>query len=165
MKNQKAPGIDDIPGELLKQADDSAAIVLQKLCNSVWKSKIWLEDWKTSVFLTLPKKGDASECKNHHTIALIPHASKILLHIINERLRPQIERELSAEQAGFMKGRGTRDQIDNMRHIMKRCFEFQQKIFPCFIEYSKAFDCVRYSALWTALHYGQHCRRWESLLT
>ena len=86
LKNQKVPGIDDIPGELLKQADDSVAIVLQKLCNSVWKSKIWPEDWKKSVFLTLPKKGDASECKNHRTIALIPHASKILLHIINERL-------------------------------------------------------------------------------
>ena len=101
LKNQKAPGIDDIPGELLKQADDSVAIVLQKLCNSVWKSKIWPEDWKKSVFLTLPKKGDPSECKNHRTIALIPHASKILLHIINVRLRPHIERELPAEQAGF----------------------------------------------------------------
>ena len=63
LKNQKAPGIDDIPGELLKQADDSVAIVLQKLCNSVRKSKIWPEDWKKSVFLTLPKKGDATECK------------------------------------------------------------------------------------------------------
>ena len=151
LKNQKAPGIDDIPGELLKQADDSVAIVLQKLCNSVWKSKMWPEDWKKCVFLTLPKKGDASECKNHRTIALIPHASKILLHIINKCLRPQIERELPAEQAGFMKGRGTRDQIANIRHIMEKCFEFQQKIFLCFIDYSKAFDCVRYSALWTAL--------------
>ena len=64
LKNQKALGIDNIPGELLKQADDSVAIVLLKLCNSVWKSKIWPEDWKKSVFLTLPKKGDASECKN-----------------------------------------------------------------------------------------------------
>ena len=76
LKNQKAPGIDDIPCELLKQTDGSVAIVLQKLCNSVWKSKIWSKDWKKSVFLTLPKKGDASECKNHRTIALIPHTSK-----------------------------------------------------------------------------------------
>ena len=150
MKNQKAPGIDDIPGELLKQADDSVAIVLQKLCKSVWMSKIWPEGWKKSV-LTLPKKGDASECKNHRTIALIPHASTLLLHIINERLRPYIERELPAEQAGFMKGRGTRDKSLNIRHIMEKCFEFQQKIFLCFINYSKAFDYVRYSALWTTL--------------
>ena len=151
MTNQKAPGIDDIPDELLKQADDSVAIVLQKLCNSVWKSKIWPEDWKKSVFLTLPKKGDASECKNHRTITLIPRASTILLHIINERLRPLKERELPSEQAGFMKGRGTRYQIANIRHIMEKCFEFQQKIFLYFIDYSEAFDCVRYSALWTAL--------------
>ena len=82
---------------------------------------------------------------------MIPQASKILLHIINERLRPHIERELPAEQAGFMKGRGTRDQIANIRHIMEKCFEFEQKIFLCFIDYSKAFDCVRYSALWIAL--------------
>ena len=88
-----------------------------------------------SVFLTLPKKGDASECKNRRTVALIPHASKILLHIINDRLRPHIER----------------DQIVNIRHIMEKCFEFQQKIFLCFIDYSQAFDCVRYSASWTAL--------------
>ena len=100
---------------------------------------------------TLPKKGDASECKNHPTIALIPHESKILLRIINERLRPQKKRELPAEQAGFIKGRGTRDQIANIRHIMEKCFEFQQKIFLCFINYSKVFHCVRYSALWTAL--------------
>ena len=148
LKNQKAPGIDDIPGDsTYKQADDSVAIVLQKLCNSVWKSKFWPEDWKKSVFLTLPKKRDASECKNRRTIVLTPHTSKILLHIINERLRPHIERELPAWQVGFMKGRG----IANIRHIMEMCFEFQQKIFLCFIDYSKAFDCVRYSALWTAL--------------
>ena len=79
------------------------------------------------------------------------NASKILPHIINECLRPHIERELPAEQAGFMKGCGTQDQIANIRHIMEKCFEFQQKIFLCFIDYSKAFDCVRYSALWTTL--------------
>ena len=89
--------------------------------------------------------------KTHRTIALIPHASKILLHIINERLRHHIERGLPAGQAGFMKGHGTRYQIANIRHIMEKCFEFQQKIFLCFIDNSEAFDCVRYSALWTAL--------------
>ena len=125
LKNQKAPDMDDIPGELLKQADDFVAIVLKKLCNSVSKSKIWQDDWKKYVFLTLPKKGDASECKNHRSIALIPHVSKMLLQIINERLRFHIERELSAEQAGFMKGRGTRDQNANIRHIMEKCIEFQ----------------------------------------
>ena len=78
----------------------------------------WPADWKNSTFLTLPKKGDVSECKNNRTIALISHLSKILLHIINERLRPILDRELPAEQAGFRRGRGTRDQISNIRHIL-----------------------------------------------
>jgi hypothetical protein len=152
LKTEKAPGMDDIPSELLKQADDSVAVAIHQLCNKVWRSRTWPEEWKQSVFLTLPKKGDASECKNHRTIALIPHASKILLHIINERLRPHLERELPVEQAGFRKGRGTRDQIANIRHIMEKCLEFQRNIYMCFIDYAKAFDCVRHSALWTALH-------------
>ena len=101
--------------------------------------------------LTLPKKGDVSECKNNRTIALISHLSKILLHIINERLRPILDRELPAEQAGFRRGRGTRDQISNIRHILEKCTEFNRKIYFCFIDYAKAFDCVRYSALWKAL--------------
>ena len=121
------------------------------MCNQIWKTRTWPEEWKKSVFLTLPKKGDASECKNHRTIALIPHASKILLHIINERLKPHLDRELPAEQAGFRKGRGTRDQIANLRHIIEKSHEFQKNIYLCFIDYAKAFDCVRHSSLEIAL--------------
>ena len=151
LKNNKSPGPDEIPAELIKNADKSGAKVIQHLCNRIWKTKRWPADWKNSTFLTLPKKGDVSECKNNRTIALISHLSKILLHIINERLRPILDRELPAEQAGFRRGRGTRDQISNIRHILEKCTEFNRKIYFCFIDYAKAFDCVRHSALWKAL--------------
>jgi hypothetical protein len=113
--------------------------------------RLGLKTGKDRSFLTLPKKGDLSECKNHRTIALIPHASKILLHIINNRLKPHLDRELPVEQAWFRPGRGTRDQIANIRHVMEKCLEFNRSICLCFIDYAKAFDCVRYTSLWTAL--------------
>ena len=151
LKTNKAPGIDDIPGELFKNIDENGVSILLHLCNKIWHTRIWPEDWKKSVFLTLPKKGDVSECKNNRTIALIPHASKILLHILNERLRPHLERELPSEQAGFRRGRGTRDHIANIRHIIEKCKEYKRKAYLCFIDYAKAFDCVRYGPLWIAL--------------
>ena len=115
----KSPGPDGIPAELIKYADESGASVIQNLCNTIWKTKMWPTDWKNSTFLTLPKEGDVSECKNNRTIALIFHLSKILLHIINERLCSIIERELPPEHAGLCRGRGTRDQIFNIRHILE----------------------------------------------
>ena len=151
LKNNKAPGSDEIPGELLKGTDEAGVKIILQLCNKVWHSRTWPEDWKKSVFLTLPKKGDISECKNNRTIALIPHASKILLHIINERLRPHLERELPPEQAGFRRGRGTRDHIANIRQIISKCMEYRREVYLCFIDYAKAFDCVRYGPLWNAL--------------
>ena len=151
LKNNKSPDPDEIPAELIKHADESGAKVIQHLCNRIWKTKRWPADWKNSTFLTLPKKGDVSKCKNNRTIALISHLSKILLHIINERLPPILDREFPAEQAGFRRGRGTRDQISNIRHILEKCTEFNRKIYFCFIDYAKAFDCVRHSALWKAL--------------
>ena len=78
MKTDKSPGVDDIPSELLKSLDDNGIKLLHMLCNKIWHTRAWPTDWKRSVFLTLPKKGDVSECKNNRTIALIPHASKIL---------------------------------------------------------------------------------------
>ena len=151
LKNNKSPGPDEVPAELIKHADELGAVVIQRLCNKIWKTKTWPVEWKNSAFLTLPKKGDVSECKNNRTIALISHLSKILLHILNERLRPILDRELPAEQAGFRRGRGTRDQIANIRHILEKTREFNRKIYLCFIDYAKAFDCVRHGRLWTAM--------------
>ena len=101
--------------------------------------------------LTLPKKGDRRLCSNYRTIALIPHASKILLRIIQGRLATYTEREISEEQAGFRKGRGSRDQIANIRWIVERAMEHGKTIFMCFIDYSKAFDCAAHSRLWDTL--------------
>ena len=112
------------------------------------KQKDGLLIGKIQLSLQFPKKVMSA---NARTIAPISHLSKILLHIINERLRPILDRELPAEQAGFRRGRGTRDQISNIRHILEMCTEFNRKIYFCFIEYAKAFDCVGHSALWKAL--------------
>jgi len=111
---------------------------------------VWPQEWR-SLFLPLLKKGDLRWCSNYRTIALIPHASKILLRIVEGRLATYIEGEISEEQTGFKKGRGTRDQIANIRWILERAMEYGKTIFMCFIDYSKAFDCVDHIRLWSTL--------------
>ena len=98
-------------------------------------------------FIPIPKKGSAKECSNYHTIALISHASKVMLKILQARLQQYMNRELPDVQAGFRKGRGTRDQIANIRWIMEKAREFQKDIYFCFIDYAKAFDCVDHKKL------------------
>ena len=106
---------------------------------------------KKSVFIPIPKKGNAKECSNHHTIALIAHASKVMLKILQARLQQYVNLELPDVQAGFRKGRGTRDQIANILWIMEKAREFQKNIYFCFIDYAKAFDCVDHNKLWKIL--------------
>ena len=100
-----------------------------------------------SVFIPIPKKGNDKKCSNYHTIALISHASKGMLKILQARLQEYMNHELPDVQAGFRKGRGTRDQIANIRWIMERAREFQKNIYFCFIDYAKAFDCVDHNKL------------------
>ena len=100
-----------------------------------------------SVFIPIPKKGNAKECSNYHTIALISHASKVMLKILQARLQQYVNRELLDVQAGFRKGRGTRDQIANICWIIKKAREFQKNIYFCFIDYAKAFDGVDHNKL------------------
>ena len=107
----------------------------------------WLEK---SDFISIWKKGNAKECSNYHTIALLWHASKVMLKILQARLQ-HMNRELSDVQAGFRRGRGTRDQIANICWIIKKAREFQKNIFFCFIDYAKAFDCVDHNELWNIL--------------
>ena len=116
----KAPGIDNIPIELVKNAGKETLNIISKLCQLIWKTTEWPVDWKRSVFLSLPKKGDVRECSNNRTISLIVHMSKILLKIIQKRLTPYTDREISIEQAGFIKGRGTRHQIAKIRWILEK---------------------------------------------
>ena len=110
-----------------------------------------LQDWKSSVFIPIPKKGNAKECSNYCIIALISHASKVMLKILQARLQQYVNHELPDIQAGFRKGRGTRDQIADIRWIIEKAREFQKNIYFCFIGYTKAFDCVNYNKLWNIL--------------
>ena len=100
-------------------------------------------------------KGNAKECPNYCTIALISHTSKVMLNILQARLKQYVNYELPDVQAGFRKGRGTRDQISNIRWIMEKAREFQKNIYFCFIDYGKAFDCVDHNKLW------KFWKRWE----
>ena len=111
----------------------------------------WAQDWKRSVFIPIPKKGNAKERSNYCTIALISHASKVMLKILQARLQQYMNQELPDVQAGFRKGRGTRDQIANIHWIIEKAREFQKNIYFCFIDYSKAFDCVDHNKLWKIL--------------
>ena len=112
------------------------------ICQQIWKTQQWPQDWKRSVFIPIPKKGNAKECSNCCITALISHASKVMLNILQARLQQYVNCELPDVQAGFRKGRGTRDQVANIRWIMEKAREFQKNIYFCLIDYAKAFDCV-----------------------
>ena len=103
----------------------------------MWKTQQWPQDWKRSNFIPIPKKGNAKECSNYRTIALISHASIVMLKILQARLQQYVNHELPDVQAGFRKGRGTRDQIANIRWIIEKAREFQKNIYFCFIDYPK----------------------------
>ena len=123
----KASGGDGIPVELFQILKDGAVKVLHSICQQVLKTQQWPQDWKRSVFIPIPKKGNAKEGSNYQTIALISHASKVMLKILQARLQQYVNRELPDVQAGFRKGRETRDQIVNIRWIMEKAREFQKK--------------------------------------
>ena len=107
------------------------------ICTALWEDGERPDDWIESIFVPIPKKGDARQCSNHRTVALVAHASKIILRIILERTRNQTESEVAEEQAGFVKARGTRDQITNLRIIMQKANEHQQPSFMCFVDLKK----------------------------
>ena len=133
----KASGGDGIPGELFQILKDDAVKGLHSICQQIWKTQQWPQDWKRSVFIPTPKKGNAKECSNYCTIALISHASKVMLNILQARLQQYMNRELPDVQAGFRKGRRTRDQIANICWIIKKAREFQKNIHFCYIDSPK----------------------------
>ena len=144
----KASGGNGIPAELFQIPKDVAVKMLHSICQQIWKTQQWPQDWKRSVFIPIPKKGNAKECSNQCTIALISHASKVMLKILHARLQQYVNHELPDDQAGFRKDRGTRDQIANIRWIIKKAREFQKNVYFCFTDYPKAFDCVNHNKLW-----------------
>ena len=148
----KASGGDGLPVELFQILKDDAVKVLHSKCQQIWKTKQQPQDWKRSVFIPIPKKGNAKECSNYCTIVLISHASNVMLKILQARLQQYMNHELTDVQAGFTKGRGTRDQIANIPWIIEKAREFQKKnIYLCFIDYTKAFDCEDHNKLWKIL--------------
>ena len=126
--------------------------MLHSVCQQIWKTQQWPQDWKRSVFIPIPKKGSAKECSNYHTIALTSHANKVMLKILQARLQQYVNCELPDVQGGFRKGRGTRDQIANIFWIIEKAREFQKNVYFCFTDYAKAFDCVIF-----------HNKRWKIL--
>ena len=133
-----------IPVELFQILKDDAVKVLHSICQQIWKTQQWPQDRKRSVFIPIPKKGNVKECSNYRTIALISHASKVMLQILQARFQQYMNRELPDVQAAFRKARGTRDQIANNPWIIENA-----RI--CFIDYAKAFDFVDPNKLWKIL--------------
>ena len=123
----KASGGDRVPTELFRILKDDAVKVLHLICQLIWKTQQWPQDWKRSVFILIPKKGNAKECSNYCPIALISHSSKVMLKILQARLQQYVNHELSDVQAGFIKSRGARDQIVNIHWIMEKAREFKKK--------------------------------------
>ena len=125
----KADRGDGIPAELLQILKDDAVKVLHSICQQIWKPQQWPQDWKRLLFIPIPKKGNAKECSNYHTIALISHTSKVMLKILQARLQQYMNRELPDVQAGFRKGRGTRDQTANILWIMEKARVSEKHLF------------------------------------
>ena len=150
----KTSGGDGNPVELFQILKDDAVKVLHSICQQIWKTQQWPQDWKRSAFIPIPKKVNAKESSNYCTIALISHTSKVMLKILQVRLQQYMNRELPDVQAGFRKGRGSTDQIANICWIIKKAREFQKNIYFYFIDYAKAFNCVGHNRLWKILRDG-----------
>ena len=133
----KTSGGDGIPVELFQILKEDAVKVLHSICQKILKTQQWPQDWKRSVFIPIPKKGNAKECSNYCTIALISHASKVMLKILQARLQQYVNRERPDFQAGFRKGRGTRVQIANIHWIIKKAREFQKNVYFCLLTVPK----------------------------
>ena len=144
----KASGGDRILVELFQIRKDDAVKVLHSICQQIWKTQQRPQDWKRSVFIPIPKKGNAKECSNYRTVALISHASKVMLKILQARLQQYMNCEVPGVQGGFRKVRGTRDQIANICRIIEKARENQKNIYFCFTDYTKAFDCENHNKLW-----------------
>ena len=146
-------GGDGIPVELFQSLKDDAVKVLHSICQQIWKTQQWLKDWKRSVLIPIPKKGNAKGCSNYHTTALISHANKVMFKILQARLQQYVNWKLPGVQ-GFRKGRGIRDQIANIHWVKEKSREFQRNIYFCFTDYTKVF-------VWITKNCGKFLERWS----
>ena len=150
----KASGGDGIPVELFKILKDDAVKVLHSVCQQIGKTQ-WPQDWKRPLFIPIPKKHNAKECSNYRTIALISHASKVMLKIHQARLQQNVNCELPDIQAGFRKDRGTRDPIANIRWIIRKATEFQKTSISALLTMPKPLT------VWITINCGKFFKRWE----
>ena len=125
--------------------------MLHSICQHIWKTQLWPQDWKRSVFIPVSKKGNVKERSNYHTVTLILHVSKVMLKILQARLQQYMNRELLGVQTGFRKVRGIRDQIAIICWIIEKAGEFWKNIYFCFTDYAKTFDSEDHNKLWTIL--------------
>ena len=153
LTTNKASGGDGIPVELF-QIQDDAVNVLHSKCQQIWKTQQWPQDWKRSVFIPIPKKGNSKECSNSRTVALIAHASKVMLRILQARLQQYMNRELPDVQAGFRRGRGTRDQIANIHWIIEKA-ESSRKTST-----SASMTMPKPLTVWITTNCGKFWKRW-----
>ena len=131
---------------------DDAVKVLYSICQQIWKTQQWPQDWKTSVFIPSQKKDNAKECSDYHIIALLSQPSKVMLKILQASLQQYMNHELPDVQAGLKKGRGNREKISKICWIIEKTKEFQKIIYLCFINYTRGFDCVYHNKLWKILN-------------
>ena len=151
LKSGKSPGIDNINAELLKDSQDMAITKLQSLFNRILEEQKVPSDWKRSLIVKIPKKGDLTLCDNYRGISLLSVPSKIFCRIIIDRIRNGLDDKLRKEQAAFRKGRGTSEQIFNLRTIIEQCMEWQSPLYVNFIDFKKAFDSIVRTKLWDIL--------------
>ena len=151
----KASGGDGISVELFQILKEDAVKVLHSICQQIWKTQQWPQDWKRLVFIPISNKGDAKECSNYCTIALISQASKVMLKILQARLQQYVNGELPDVQAGFRKGRGTRDQIANIRWIMEKARESRKTSTSALLTMPKPLT------VWITINCGKFFKRWE----
>ena len=151
----KAGGGDGIPAELLQILKDDAVKVLHSVCQQIWKTQQWPENWKMSVFIPVPKKGNAKECSNYHTIAFISHAGKVKLKILQSRLQQHVNWELPDVLAEFIKGRETRDQIVNICWIIEKQENFRRT------STSASLTTLKPLTVWITINCGKFLKRWE----
>ena len=144
----KSPGADNIPAELIKKGGSELVTIITALCQKIWETKQWPDQWTRSLIVPLPKKGNLRQCGNYRTISLISHTSKIMLRVILNRLKKEAEEYLAEEQAGFRPGRSTVEQIFNCHIMMEKHLQHQKELYHNFIDFKKAFDRVWHEGLW-----------------
>ena len=146
MRNRKAAGDDDIPGDVLKLLGEGGLKILTKLSNTIYNTAEWLQD-STEVIMIVLKKTKATKCSDYHTISLIAHTAKIIAKILIRRIEKKIEGVFGQDQFGFRRGKGTRDAIGMMRIIAERTVEIDEELCICFIDWQKAFYRVNCTKL------------------